>query len=49
MGKWFKKQKSVITKIPVGERVGPTKELQEIMKKAEKILGKKINGDKNRR
>lgn len=40
---WNKKRKSVITRIPVGERVGPSKELQEIIKKAEKILGKKLN------
>ncbi|MGG3280581.1 hypothetical protein [Paenibacillus solani] len=34
-----RKKKSVITRIPLDERVGPSKELQVIMKKAEKILG----------
>lgn len=40
------KKKSVITRIPIGERVGPSKELQDIMKKAEKILGKKFDQKK---
>ncbi|KOR76038.1 hypothetical protein [Paenibacillus solani] len=41
-----RKKKIVITRIPLDERVGPSKELQVIMKKAEKILGKKLDQKK---